>query len=331
MRRTQLLSFTLVALCSPAIAQVFCFPVDEEGFEDAAGWTHQGTQTDVDITAGAMSWSNAHNGVYDRWWRPLNWAVADDCFKVEFTFTVGPNPEGSGSGGTLFALTAGSLDPLTYDLSQAYSPTVQDGLVLMLNSMDPADNDINDWWLEIREKNASNVYAQTGTEAILLDSAISTYHVVFQRLSSTLVELSLYTDAAHMMLHGTSTFGIHSTVTGLNTVQAGVTTAGWSTRQFNGTVDDISICHCENTIAIPESNVTGPAFEIHAITTGQVSIRSNDPDPVRISIMDVQGREILGILMDAHGETRMLSLESGIYFVSTLDAMPRRVQRVVVP
>lgn len=259
-----------------------------------------------------MVWDGAYNQVYDRWWRPLNWAVADDCFKAEFTLTVQPNPTGSGVGAYVLALTAGALDPVFYDGSQNFAPTDQDGLMVDIACDGTTDNDMDTWYLRMVESDGEYRHFQESPACVYLDATISTYYGVFERLSATEVELHVYTDAGHTVLHGASNFVIHSSVVGLNTLQAGVSTGGWGTRQFNGTLDDITICHCENTIGITEVALPGPVLELQAIEPGLLSLRSQDQGPVRVRVLDVQGREVMAFQLKARAETRIVPLTAGV-------------------
>ncbi len=299
-----------------------CFPVDEDSFADASGWTHVGDQQDVDITGGAVVWTGAHNAVYDRWWRPLDHAVADECFTASFKFTVGPNPSGSGVGADLFALTAGNLDPLNYDGSQGFAAVDQDGLVIVLSSVSNSDNYINNWSLLIEEKDGLNRYYPLAADQIFLNSSIDTYYAVFQRNSTTEVELNVYTDQAHANLFGTSLFGIHASVVGLNTLQAGVATAGWGTRQFNGTMDDVSICHCENTIGIAEHASTDALVLYPVPASDQLTIRfpADGAQAIsRIEAIDIFGRSVLRAAYRPDMPVDVSALANGTYVLRLFD------------
>jgi hypothetical protein len=232
----------LLLLPVGAFAQdLACFPVFSTDFSSSSGWAQVGSGN-VTITNGTAAWDHEVNTVNDYWNFALPHAVNDTCFKAEFKFTMEPNPEGSGSGACIFALTAGPLHYRNYDASGSYAYTPQDGIGLLLTSVSATDEDQDNWYLQIEEKDGTTIYADPFD--VMLSNDISTYYVVLERTPAATIELNVYTDAAHTALFGTSTEQAHSNVTGLNTVQFGNHNAGNASRQFTGTVDDISICQC---------------------------------------------------------------------------------------
>ena len=284
-----LLPLCFLVIPLPSWAQEECFPLDVETFNSSVGWTHEGLQPDVDISGGAMVWNDAAASVYDRLWRPLAYTLPDACFTAWFTFTVAPNFAGNGPGANLFALSAGSLDVLSYDASQSYALTDQDGLVVVVSSTSPNDNDIDNWHVGIQEKDGTDRYYPPVSEWIYLDSSIDTYYAVLQRSSATETHLRIYLDANHTILHGSLDFTIHSTVTGLNTVQAGVTTFGSIERHYNGTMDDIAICSCVNVVGV---NETGNVDAVPVVRQDGLAVQISlaAPGTYRVAIMDAAGR-----------------------------------------
>ena len=88
------------------------------------------------------------------------------------------------------------------------------------------------------------------------------YYIVLQRLCSTVGQISVFTDAAHISAVGTQTFSIDPTLTGLNNVQIGSQQWGNGIRELSGYVNNICIknaWHDGGTIASSQTVCAGVA------------------------------------------------------------------------
>jgi hypothetical protein len=140
------------------------------------------------------------------------------------------------------ALTAGDLDFMSSYNSGTYTETNQDGIAVILYSNSPSDNNINNWQFIIESKKGNiRTYTSYGINA---SSSISNYYIRLERTSGGMTQLSIYADASFTThLPGSPiTFGIDASITGLNTIQHGITTAAYAPRQLNATIDNDLIC-----------------------------------------------------------------------------------------
>ena len=164
--------------------------------------------------------------------------------KLIIRLYINANPSGNGTDEIIMALTAGTLDFESYDASQSYMETIQDGICVGIYSNSTTDNNINNWFFGISGKKG-NVRTSTGTTSqIYANSAISNYYIRLERTANGMTQLSVFSDPTFTThLPGSPiTFAIDPTITGLNTVQHGTAVCGWTTRLINAIVDNDLIC-----------------------------------------------------------------------------------------
>lgn len=215
----------------------------DEDFSSSAGWTTQGNG-DVNISNGYVNFNNAASGDYNRVYKSMSQAASNNYWKAQCDLTIlGPNASGNGTGAIVMALTAGTLDFMTYNASQSYQETNQDGISVVLTSASQNDNNINNWFFLIESKKG-NVRQYDMNAIIYASSSVSDYYISLERTSASTSRLSVYSDAARTvhMPGSPVTFNIDPLITGLNTVQHGIGTAGSPSRMLNGRLDNSFVC-----------------------------------------------------------------------------------------
>jgi PKD repeat protein len=228
-----------------------------DSFSVPANWTSVGSGA-VNVSGGKCNFSNVYDYTYNKVYRGIGTTLSNTYWKATCNFSIlNANPSGSGVGEVLMALTAGNLDFLTYDASNSYTETNQDGIAVILNSTSPYDNNINDWYFLIEGKKG-NVRTFNTSSVIYADSTISDYYIKLERTAKGMTQLSVYSDSLFtMQLPGSPvTFAVDSTITGLNTVQHGTSTPGWNTRFINATIDNDLICDDGNVAPTCSSSFT---------------------------------------------------------------------------
>jgi hypothetical protein len=298
-----------------------CTTMDSDNYSSNAAWNATGAGN-VTVTNGACTWNGAQCGSYDRVYRPLAATLSDTYFKAEFKFTVQQNPGGQGGGADLVSFSAGTLDPLSYDNSQSYATTNQDGLILLVGSASTSDNNISNWTLSLAAKDGTtNTY---GTNSVQLSASVSTYYVVFERQSLTQTLLSVYTDAAHTVLQGQAANTISATITGLTHLHHGVTTWGWTTRHFSGTVDDIVICD-DLTGIFPEPGADAGFTVYPNPSEGHITIElSGALTEGTLNVYNALGQAVLNTRFNRSTRRLEMDLAPGMYFIVADDGEAKR-------
>jgi hypothetical protein len=323
MRCLALLSFLL-----PVVLYAQCDTMFIEHFDSADAWTQTGSGN-VTIAGGVAQWDHEQNGFYDFWNADLGDTLNDACFRAEFVFTVGDNPAGQGSGARPFALCAGFQDFRNYDGSGSYAYTPQDGLGLLITSVSTSDNDRDNWYLQVEEKDGSDIHV---TQDLFLSSEVDTYYVVFERQSSTLLVVDVYLDAAHTALYGSVTHPVHATVQDLHVVQFGNHTAGNFSRHHSGTLDDIFICSPKDActdISVAEHSARQPSLQA-AMGGGQVLITMTGAPRGTLELFDGTGR-MLGSTLLQEGRAQSFLLSGGAYVARFTGPQGAAVLKFVQP
>jgi hypothetical protein len=327
MKKITLLFCLLIAsLFTPsAFAQSCGRTLLTDDFSNAANWQSQGAGN-VSVTGGQCTFNAAANGNYDRIYRDLGDTLSDTYWKAELSLSYTPNSSGNGVGAVVIALTAGTLDFMSYDASQSYQETNQDGIGVLLHSTLPTDNNPNNWYLipegkkdDVRSFNASNV--------IHLDDAILEYYIRLERTAKDSTRLSVFTDSAFTthMPNSPVVFAIDSTITDLHVLHHGTITPGTSSRVFTGAIDNDVIC--DDVIIIGMNEVTHPeAANVVAYpnpTHGTLHIRKGEKDLINAHapcrIYNVVGMEVATLTMGTQGALDVSSLPVGAYWIEVVD------------
>ncbi len=315
-----------VDICDNSVA-AGCTVLDSDNYSNASSWTATGAGL-VTVSGGACTWNGAQCSVYDRVYRPLASTLSDTYFKAEFRFTVQQNPAGQGGGSNLIGFSAGTLDPISYDNSQSYATTNQDGLIILIGSGSTSDNNINNWSLSVAAKDGNT--NSVGPNMVSLSSSITTYYIVFERTSTTQTVLSVYTDAAHTALLGQATNSMSAGITGLTHVHHGVTTWGWNTRHLNGTLDDLVICDDLTGISPEPAAGAGLAAYPNPSADGHITIDFAGHEIRALYVYDALGQLVQQVAVTGSAKQAELLLPSGFYLIIADDGTTRYSFRQVV-
>lgn len=303
----------LLSALFPVLASAQCVhPVDSDYYNVPSAWTQHGAGN-VSVTGGSCRFLNAADAVYDRVYRPLAYALSDTYFEAEFKLTLGANSANHGVGTNIIAFSAGPLDPISYDASQSYALTNQDGFIVELVSPTPYDNNVNNWDVVVDYKDGAT--RTTGANTISLSANYNVYYGVFIRSSATSTSVYLYTDAAHTQLFGQMTNTTVATVTGLNYLHHGVTTFGGASREFTGSVDDVVICDNDLSGIASVSSLAGFSLYPNPSADGRVRIDFNGHSPEYIFVYDARGALVTETRIAAGDNYAELLLGSGLYLV----------------
>jgi len=246
-------------------------------FTTANGWTTVGSSASV--SGGTFNLTNAYDGSYNKVYQNIGTTLSNTYFKAQCKFTlIGTNPSGNGIGALIMGLSAGSLDFYSYDASNSYAATNQDGLSVNFNSPSSTDNNINDWPFTIIYKKGTSYYSSP--TSIMASSSISTYYVQLERTSKGMTRLSIFSDSNYSVSIAGSpiTFAIDSTITGINTIQHGTNTLGSYSRLINAQYDNDYICDNDTSVLGIPSIVNNTSLLIYPNpNTGRFSIDFNAP------------------------------------------------------
>jgi len=210
-----------------------------DDFSSISSWFSQGSGR-VNVNNGKCNFDSVYCGEYNRVYSDLGRILPMNYWKAECSFSIlEQNPEGYGTGEVVIALTAGSLDFMSYDIQQYYEETYQDGIAVVLMSDGSIDNDINNWYFMIEGKKGNYRTFDLST-VIHANSGISTYYLSLERTSANSTQLSIFSDSARTLhLQGSPvSFIINSEIEGLNTIQHGAITPGYYSRRITACVDD---------------------------------------------------------------------------------------------
>ncbi len=290
-----------------------------DGFSTNSGWFFQTTGA-VTVNNGALIFNNAFASVYERAYKSIGSNLPDTYWKAETVYSIpSTNPSGNGAGAVLMGITAGGLDFMTYDASQAYTSTNQDGAAIVLNSMSGSDNNINNWFFMPQGKKGT-LRTFDLNSIIYLNSTISTYYLTLERMNTGLLKLSVFTNLAKTIhLQGSPvTFAIDPSITGLNTIQHGGSTPGNSSRLFNGAIDNDFICTNIssvnlNELTVSKSLVVFPNPTQHLLNV-DITPLMNESNMASYQIVDGMGKLVkAGELLTS--SLNISELPNGIYSI----------------
>lgn len=234
-------------LCVPAGAQCLF----EEDFNSSPKWTKVGTQVEI-RNQRAEYIDGASDGQQRRIYTSLGHTLqADDQWKAELAF----RPEAAGSRGghpwtghMPLTLTSGTDDPRhncpNIDCT-GFPPSKQYGVGLMYSADNPPDGRM---FFTLWANDAGTNLGGASSKRIYASDLKKTYYLRMERLSSTQIKLSVFSDSKRSKhLAGSPiSLQIPSGITGLNTVQVSNSVSGYYQRELSGWVDDICISkRCE--------------------------------------------------------------------------------------
>lgn len=201
-----------------------------DNFSNPLSWQTQGSG--VTVSNGTCNFTNAYNGSINRVYQSLSTTLPDNYWKAKCKFSIlSANPSGHGTTESVIVLTQGTLD--------YYSSQNGIGVFLTSGPNNPTDNNINDWYFVI-QGDCGGTYSSLST-GIYASASISNYYIQVERTSSSMVQLSIFSDSTFTTpLPGSPvTLAINSAITGLNTVQHASCAIGSTSRMISSaTVDN---------------------------------------------------------------------------------------------
>jgi hypothetical protein len=290
-------------------------------FSSSIGWQSEGNE-DVYIGDGNCRMQNASCGYYNRVYYSIDRPLSETYWSAECDFSIlTENPPGHGTGVVVMALTAGTLDFMSYDLAQNYEETYQDGISVVLMSDGSVDNDINNWFFMIEAKKG-NYRTFDLSSVIYANSSIPTYYIRLERTSMSGTQLSIFSDSTFTgHLPGSPvSFGIDPDISRLYTIQHGVMTPGYYSRLINGAVDNDLVCddffNTSNSLVMT-SGVTPYIFPnpSSSIIHVKKSELINFSPGTKYSIINSMGKELVSSVIDATGEVDISRLFEGVFIL----------------
>jgi len=245
---------------------------------------------------GAIDGSNGPGEGQKRVYKSLgSTLMSNDVWYAEFDFypqSVGTHVGQPWTGHTLLAITAGNQEPFNDCSNQPCTglPSgTQDGLIVYFGANSSPNGDV---WMQIRARDNSTEYFSANQ--IIIPNLTTTYYPRFERLSSTLVQLSVFSDAMRTthMAGSPVTLTIPNTIDGLNTVQHGNIVRGDYRRELTGTVDNL--CINFNGVSIEEELTIDDYISIYPNpSNGQFSISLENNENTSIVVFNSVGKEVL--------------------------------------
>jgi hypothetical protein len=290
-------------------------------FSSDDSWHTQGNGA-VNISNGQCNFVNAYCGEYNKVYHSINSTLSDNYWQATTEFSIlNPNPYGYGTGVVVLALTAGTLDFESYDASQNYEETYQDGISVVLISDGSVDNDINNWFFMIEGKKG-DVRTFDYSSVIHADASISKYYIKLERVSSDLTRLSIFTDPDFLNeLPGSPvTYAIDPDISRLNTIQHGTITPGYYSRLINASIDNDVISQMAFNTGISNLFYSGnseiqvfpnPCISVINIKQMDISIHAN----ASYTVYNTAGTEIASGPLDATRQIDVSKLVEGTFLI----------------
>jgi hypothetical protein len=296
--------------------------VFRDDFSDPSAWQSQGNGA-VNVSNGRCNFHNVYSGYYNRVFQPVGRTLSDTYWCAETAFAIhNPNPYGFGTGEVVMALTAGSLDFMSFDFFHNYEETYQDGIAVVLVSGSSKDNDINDWYFMVEAKNG-DIRTFDENAVIHADAAIGKYYVRLERISIGTTQLSVFSDSllTNHLPGSPIRFEIDPGIARLTTVQHGTMTPGNFTRLINGDLDnDVIYDDWVNTGLLSFDPSNGKNILVFPNpSTSIITIKKEDRQALGENsyyrIFNLLGVEIAASMMDASRQIDVSNLVEGVFLL----------------
>ena len=294
-----------------------------DNFSTPDHWQFQGNG-DVNVSGGKCNFNNVYCGSYNRIYNNIGITLSDDYWRSECNFSIlNTNPTGLGTGEVVMAITAGTLDFMSYDSTQYYNETNQDGVAVILLSNSSMDNNINNWYFIIEGKKGL-IRNFDLSSVIYADSSITSYFIRLERAEKGKVILSIFSDSTFTNhLSGSPVeFQIDPTITGLNTIQHGTITPGFYTRFINATVDDDFIFDEAFNTGFPPLEMNGNTILIYPNPSNAIiTIKSSEEflNSCYYLIYDTKGVELVSSFLEPSKQIDISQLPFGVYLITICD------------
>jgi hypothetical protein len=300
--------------------------VFENHFSDPTDWTMV-SNSGLTIANNALNFNSVHDGEYHKVYKDLRFFLSNYYWRARCTFSIlSPNPQGSGPGDVIMALTAGKLDFLSYDHSNSYRETSEDGIAVVLNSSNPADNNMQNWGFFIESKKGNQRVASFPSE-IFADPAVGTYYIQLERTSPGFAQLSIFTDPAFTIpLQGSPLqFAIDPAIKDLNTIQHGVATPGFNARCITAKLSDDLICQEDELQRPGVTSISGNWIQLVAYPNPAVDaliLKAEDLPPgiQDYTIYNLRGEQVAKGRMNSGHSLPVSDLAEGMYIFRFTDA-----------
>lgn len=216
----------------------------DDDFSTPSNWTVVSSTGSITLMNGAAYLEDAHGMNYNTVYQSLNTTVSNTYFKLDSEFEImNFNADDTGPNGLVVALTAGTLDPLSYDQSNNFAETNQDAVMVILSSANSTGMDPEDWFFIFEAKDGvSRTYDIN--HKIYVNPNILKYYLSLERLSATTLKFSVYTDAARTIHLSGSPYmeTIASTTDNLSAIHHGSLTFGNDARTMDAIFDNDLLC-----------------------------------------------------------------------------------------
>jgi hypothetical protein len=328
MKKATLFLFTLfiAAWGRQALAQTCNRTLLTDDFSNAANWQAIGSGS-VSVAGSECRFAAAESGAEERIHRSLGDTLSDTYWKAETKLSLSPNQPGKGAGAVVVALTAGTLDFMSYDASQSYQETNQDGIGVLLHSTLATDNNRNNWYF-IAEAKKGDVRSFNLPDVIFARDVVSTYYVRLERAGRDSMRLSVFTDSTWTTpIPGSpKTTVLDSTITNLTTLQHGTITPGTSSRVITGSLDNDVVCDDQIIIGVePRVDARGAGLTAYPNpTNGILHVRTAEGQVpggkgLEWTILDMMGRVVVTPSPDSNGAIDVSALAGGVYWMRLVD------------
>ncbi len=292
-----------------------------DDFTYSTNWQTQGNGQ-IYIADSACRLENAYCGSYNRVYSVLNRSVSETYWKAECDFTIlTENPDGNGTGCVVMALTAGTLDFMSYDITQNYEETYQDGIAVILMSDGSDDNDIDHWYFLIEGKKGI-IRSFDLSSVIYANSAQSRYYLRLERLNIGTTQLSIFSDPGFTQhIPGSPVnFDIDPSICRLNTLQHGTITPGMYSRLINATFDNDLVCDDQvnvGTETFLSSFNSMNVFPNPGTTIIRLQTEKGEAIPAGTpyKIISVLGKEVSSKIMNMGNQVDISGLSQGLFFL----------------
>lgn len=301
-----------------------------DDFTTPTDWQVEGDSS-VSVSNGFCKLTSTGGRRYNRIYRTLDRTLSDTYWKAETDFSIlSTNPVGSGSSGIPLVLTAGNLPFISYDASQNFLETTQDAIGVVLFSNSTIDNNIDNWYFLIEGKKG-NVRSFDLNTGIFAQSSIRDYFLRLERTSLGTAMLSVFIDSSFSthLAGSPAIFEIDSTITGLNTIQHGISTPAALSRRINARIDNDFICddalvdgifEFSKASYLPLSIYPNPAKDHLKISHEDPSW---NPSTYSYSLFNLLGEQIDTNVLDASALIDISFLNTGLYLLGISNGKKR--------
>jgi Secretion system C-terminal sorting domain len=230
----------------------------------------QASNGSMNVSANSMNFVTGKGALELRSYKTIP-TLSNTNWTAEFQLTVSTNPSGglTTNSPSIYAaaFTAGN-QPIRTSCAAisggypgtcgTYPSTIMDGIWVLMSSTPPTSCTSGLGVISLIAQSRNGNGAISSATPINI-AGIGTYFLRLERISSTTGQLSVYSNANHSTLIGSTCFSIDAGILDLNTLQHGVVEQGSADRVFNGSVSNMRIDNSNPCTATLASNFTAPS------------------------------------------------------------------------